>query len=321
MFDSDIALFELPQTPTGASAFANPRLFELDRAGDSATAMASPGDLRTAQGSNRPRKHYRLIACPGSLKVQKPGKNIGNLFDFKEALCLSKFSLCEAVVVEDLPNPTEMEISYLYFLAHLRVTTDLVLKFLQDVVRVHSPTTSVHEGRLLRLTIPFMNGFPFVGQWAAEVEMKKYVAALQVHATKAERQLGSRDRKRTRMSGPAASGGGGGAGGGGGGGGGGGASSDPDMDVVSAKRTAQECLQLVVVLRNVVASTMAWFQAKVTQFEAVMAAQPEALGTVSLHAVEAWVRAQYCIVTPPATPAAGSSATHAVGDARAEAVA
>ena len=66
---------------------------------------------------------------------------------------------------------------------------------------------------------------------------------------------------------------------------------------------------------------MAWFQAKVTQFEAVMATQPEALGTVSLHAVEAWVRAQYCIVTPPATPAAGSSATHAVGDARAEAVA
>jgi hypothetical protein len=93
------------------------------------------------------------------------------------------------------------------------------------------------------------------------------------------------------------------------------------MDVVSAKRTAQECLQLVVVLRNVVASTMARFQAKVTQFEAVMATQPEALGTVSLHAVEAWVRAQYCIVTPPATPAAGSSATHAVGDARAEAVA
>ena len=105
LFDSDIALFELPQTPTGASAFANPRLFELDRAGDSATAMASPGDLRTAQGSNRPRKHYRLIVRPGSLTVQKPGKNIGNLFDFKEALCLSKFSLCEALVVADLPNP------------------------------------------------------------------------------------------------------------------------------------------------------------------------------------------------------------------------
>ena len=66
---------------------------------------------------------------------------------------------------------------------------------------------------------------------------------------------------------------------------------------------------------------MARFQAKVTQFEAVMAAQPEALSTVSLHAVEARVRAQYCIVTPPATPAAGSSATHAVGDAGAEAVA
>ena len=307
LFDSDIALFELPQTPTGASAFANPRLFELDRAGDSATAMASPGDLRTAQGSNRPRKHYRLIVRPGSLTVQKPGKNIGNLFDFKEALCLSKFSLCEALVVADLPNPTEMEISYLYFPAHFRVTTDLVLKFLQDVVWVHSPTTSVHEGRLLRLTIPFKNGFPFVGQWAAEVEMKKYVAALQVHATKAERQLGSRDRKRTRTSGPAAAGGGGGgAGGGGGGGGGGGASSDPDMDVVSAKRTAQECLQLVVVLRNVVASTMARFQAKVTQFEAVMATQPEALGTVSLHAVEAWVRAQYCIVAD--LPVAGAEA-------------
>ena len=74
------------------------------------------------------------------------------------------------------------------------------------MVWVHSPTTSVHEGRLLRLTIPFKNGFPFVGQWAAEVEMKKYVAALQVHATKAEHQLGSRDRKRTRTSGPAAAG-------------------------------------------------------------------------------------------------------------------
>ena len=48
------------------------------------------------------------------------------------------------------------------------------------------------------------------------------------------------------------------------------------MDVVSAKRTAQECLQLVGVLRNVVASTMARFQAKVTQFEAVMATQPDA---------------------------------------------
>ena len=30
LFDSDIALFALPQTPTGASAFANLRLFELD---------------------------------------------------------------------------------------------------------------------------------------------------------------------------------------------------------------------------------------------------------------------------------------------------
>ena len=71
-----------------------------------------------------------------------------------------------------------MEISYLYFLAHFQVTIDLVLKFLQDVVRIHSPTTNVREGRLLRLTIPFKNGFPFVGQWPAEAKMKKYVVAL-----------------------------------------------------------------------------------------------------------------------------------------------
>ena len=33
------------------------------------------------------------------------------------------------------------------------------------------------------------------------------------------------------------------------------------------------------------------------------------------------MRAQYCLVKPPPTLAAGSLATHAVGDARAEAVA
>ena len=52
----------------------NPSLFELDRAGECATAMASSGDPRMAQGSNRPRMHYRLIVRPGLITLKKPSK-------------------------------------------------------------------------------------------------------------------------------------------------------------------------------------------------------------------------------------------------------
>ena len=115
LFDSDTALFALPATPTGAFAFANPSPFELDCAGECATAMASLGDPHMAHGSNQPMMHYWLIVCAGLITLKKPSKHIGNLLDFKEALCLSKFSLCDAFVVEDWRNPTEKEMGYLYF--------------------------------------------------------------------------------------------------------------------------------------------------------------------------------------------------------------
>ena len=85
-------LFALPAIPTGAPAFANPSRFELDRAGECATAMASSGDPRMAQGSNRPRMHYQLIVRPRPLQYKKPSKHIGNLLDFKENLVSTRFS-------------------------------------------------------------------------------------------------------------------------------------------------------------------------------------------------------------------------------------
>jgi len=67
-------------------------------------------------------------------------------------------------VVEDRRNPTKKEMGYLYFPPDFWGTTELVLKFLQNVVGIHAPNTNVRVDGVNRLTVQFKNGFPFVGE-------------------------------------------------------------------------------------------------------------------------------------------------------------